>query len=87
MAGYVMWSPRYNFHMVNFPQNRRLRRIFLCLVFFLGGSGWALAAAAEFLTADHVVVHKADRRLSLYNGNKLLGEYKVKLGLSPVGTK
>ena len=87
MAGYVMSSPSYNFYMLNIFQNQRPRRVFLWLVLFLGGSGWALPAAAEFLTADHVVVHKADRRLSLYNGNKLLGEYKVKLGLSPVGTK
>jgi len=73
--------------MVNFFQNRGSTFICLWLALLLGGAGWALPAAAEVLTADHVVVHKAERRLYLYNGNKLLGEYKVKLGLSPVGTK
>jgi len=43
--------------------------------------------ASEIAPADHVVVHKAERKLYLYNGSRLLGEYKVALGLSPVGTK
>ena len=37
--------------------------------------------------ADHVIVHKAQRKLALYAGNRLLGEYKVALGLNPVGSK
>jgi murein L,D-transpeptidase YafK len=45
------------------------------------------AAAAELAAADHVVVRKAQRKLYLYEGSKLLGEYKVALGLNPVGTK
>jgi murein L,D-transpeptidase YafK len=52
------------------------------------GCGWALPAApAEIAAADHVVVRKAEHRLYLYSGDRLLGEYKVALGLSPVGTK
>jgi murein L,D-transpeptidase YafK len=43
--------------------------------------------ASEIPPADHVVVHKAEHKLFLYNGSRLLGEYKVALGLSPVGTK
>jgi murein L,D-transpeptidase YafK len=43
--------------------------------------------AEEIAAADHVVVHKAERKLYLYHGTKLLGEYKVALGLSPVGQK
>ena len=45
------------------------------------------AAATDIVAADHVVVHKSQRKLSLYSGNRLLGEYKVALGLNPVGTK
>ncbi len=45
------------------------------------------AGAAAILTADHVVVHKSKRKLALYSGDRLLGEYKVALGLNPVGTK
>jgi murein L,D-transpeptidase YafK len=45
------------------------------------------AVAGDIVTANHVVVHKAQRKLYLYNGNRLLGEYKVALGLNPVGTK
>ncbi len=45
------------------------------------------ASAAEIAAADHVVVRKAEHRLYLYSGKQLLGEYKVSLGLNPVGTK
>jgi len=43
--------------------------------------------ASEIDPADHVVVRKAEHKLYLYSGSRLLGEYKVALGLSPVGTK
>jgi murein L,D-transpeptidase YafK len=66
---------------------RHAAALWLTLSLFLG-LGWPTAATAtEFATADHVVVRKAERRLYLYNGSKLIGEYKVALGLSPVGTK
>jgi len=73
--------------MVN--QHRRIAVGSLLAIFAWagGGSGATPAAAAELVTADHVVVHKAQRRLLLYNGTRLLGEYKVALGLNPVGTK
>jgi murein L,D-transpeptidase YafK len=43
--------------------------------------------AEEIAAADHVVVHKGQRKLYLYHGTQLLGEYRVALGLSPVGQK
>jgi murein L,D-transpeptidase YafK len=45
------------------------------------------ASAEQIVAADRVVVHKAEHRLYLYNGNRLLGQYKVALGLSPSGQK
>jgi murein L,D-transpeptidase YafK len=36
---------------------------------------------------DHVVVHKADRKLFLMHGEKVVRAYKIALGLNPVGTK
>jgi len=67
---------------------RRLVGLSVALLAGLGASvGGLSAAAADLVTADHVVVHKAQRRLSLYNGSRLIGEYKVALGLNPVGTK
>ena len=36
---------------------------------------------------DHVVVHKADRKLFLMHGDKVVRSYKIALGLNPVGTK
>ena len=36
---------------------------------------------------DHVVVHKADRKLFLMHGETVVRSYKVALGLNPVGTK
>jgi murein L,D-transpeptidase YafK len=47
----------------------------------------AAASATEIAAADHVVVRKAEHRLYLYSGKQLLGEYKVSLGLNPVGSK
>jgi murein L,D-transpeptidase YafK len=45
------------------------------------------ASADEIAAATRVVVHKAEHKLYLYEGNRLLGEYKVQLGLSPTGQK
>ena len=45
------------------------------------------AVAEEILPADRVVVQKAERKLFLYRGEKLLGSYRVALGLNPQGPK
>ena len=39
------------------------------------------------LTAPRIVVKKAERRLFLYDGNKLVKTYRIGLGLSPKGDK
>ena len=43
--------------------------------------------AEELTTADRVVVVKSEHKLFLYNGSRLLGAYKVALGLNPQGHK
>jgi hypothetical protein len=59
--------------------------LLMCLVLATAArSGGALAEPA---LADRVEVHKAQHRLFLYNGDRLLGTYKVALGLNPVGHK
>jgi murein L,D-transpeptidase YafK len=71
-----------------FNQNRRPRAWSLWA--FCVGFGLISALpgfASEIAPADHIIVHKAEHKLYLYNGSRLLGEYKVALGLSPVGTK
>lgn len=45
------------------------------------------ARADTMAAADHVVVRKAERKLYLYSGSRLLGEYKIQLGLNPTGQK
>jgi len=68
----------------------RRRAVSMLLMIFAsaGGLTEALpAAAGDIVSADHVVVHKSARRLYLYRGSRLLGEYKVALGLNPTGTK
>ena len=45
------------------------------------------AWADEMAEANRIVVHKAEHKLYLYNDSRLLGEYKVQLGLSPIGQK
>jgi murein L,D-transpeptidase YafK len=39
------------------------------------------------IIAPRIVVFKADRRLELYSGDKLLRTYKIGLGLNPVADK
>src|SRR3984893_11821068 len=51
------------------------------------GAPVRVAAAEDIAAATLVVVHKAEHKLYLYSGSRLLGEYKVQLGLSPSGQK
>jgi murein L,D-transpeptidase YafK len=44
-------------------------------------------ATEDIAAADRVVVRKAEHKLYLYSGDRLLGEYRVQLGLSPAGQK
>jgi len=71
--------------------NRNRRRLLGNLrALFALAAGAAVSlpiAADEIKAADRVVVRKAQRRLYLYSGSRLLAEYKVALGLNPVGTK
>jgi len=72
--------------MGKFDRRRKFRQLWLILaVFALIRS--PCGRASDLPDADHIVVHKAERKLYLYNGNRLLGEYKVALGLNPIGTK
>lgn len=48
---------------------------------------WPRAPLAEGTVADRVVVHKADRRLELYQGDRLLRSYRISLGREPQGPK
>jgi murein L,D-transpeptidase YafK len=50
---------------------------------------WVQSGAfADVLSAaDRVVVYKAAHKLYLYQGERLLGEYRVALGLNPHGQK
>jgi murein L,D-transpeptidase YafK len=57
------------------------------LVLAAGLSGMRPALAEDIAVADRIVVHKAEHKLYLYSGERLLGVYRVALGLSPVGQK
>jgi len=45
------------------------------------------AWADQLSAADHVVVRKAEHKLYLYHGDRLLGSYRIALGLNPNGQK
>jgi murein L,D-transpeptidase YafK len=69
-------------------RRRRLARCLYTVLFLASCAAGAVRASAEgFSTADRVVVHKSEHTLALYSGQRLLGEYKVALGLSPEGQK
>lgn len=53
----------------------------LCLAAVIG------AQAASLEVADHVVVRKAERKLLLMKGERVLRSFDVALGLSPKGPK
>lgn len=69
------------------PLIARHGRRTLALAALLAAAGAAAAPTGDLTTADHVVVRKAERRLTLYRGNEVLGEYHIALGLNPVGQK
>src|SRR4051812_5290747 len=48
---------------------------------------WNAAALPIPVPAPHIVVQKAQRKLFLYSGEKLVRTYRIGLGLSPVGNK
>ncbi len=62
-----------------------------CRLLALSFAGFVAAphgALGEGLAiADHVVVRKAEHRMFLYQGSRLLAEYPIELGLNPVGEK
>jgi murein L,D-transpeptidase YafK len=66
---------------------RHLTRVLSVLLVLVAGGVIHTSAADEIATADHVVVRKSLHKLYLYSGTRLLREYKVELGLSPVGQK
>jgi murein L,D-transpeptidase YafK len=66
-------------------KSSRAASVFWALL--LMGAFLPLAGAAEMAAADHVVVRKSERKLYLYSGSRLLGTYRVELGLSPIGQK
>lgn len=53
------------------------------------GADMAIADPAQesYPSADHVVVHKAARRLDLMRGGELLRSHSIALGRNPVGHK
>jgi murein L,D-transpeptidase YafK len=59
---------------------------FLGALLIMAG-GLRPAGADEVAAADHVIVRKSEHKLYLYSGSRLLGTYKVELGLSPTGQK
>src|SRR5271155_724355 len=79
----------YRLHAIILSMNIRIRRLrakslwaalalAICAAAPLRG-----ALAEDIAAADRVVVHKAEHRLYLYSGTRLLGAYKVELGLNP----
>ena len=64
------------------PDRHRFCSLILLLSFLI-----ALPVGARITMADHVVVNKSERRLYLMQGNNVLREYKIALGLAPAGHK
>ena len=64
-----------------------MRRIILFL-FLLLLSGSAVQAQEDSnLPVDNILVNKADRKLYLKNGDKVIKQYRIALGGEPIGPK
>ena len=67
---------------------RTLRRWSLWLVLL---SSWAVVARADAYSAlpmaTRILVEKSDRRLTLFENDRVLRRYRVALGVEPVGPK
>lgn len=74
-------------YVINRSRRQFANSLCIGLATALAASGPLGAFAEEVSAADHVVVRKAERKLYLYRGDQLLGEYRVALGLNPVGHK
>ncbi|MEP6698208.1 MAG: L,D-transpeptidase family protein [Verrucomicrobiota bacterium] len=67
--------------------------LLLLLVFCLAAIGVAIAAHLNFhplprdVVADHVLVEKSARRLTLLRGGNALKTYRIALGRAPIGGK
>lgn len=68
-----------------------LRRLALAGVLCFAADGVhadrAVTAADEFPMADHVVVHKAERRLELLRDGEVFRSFPISLGANPEGHK
>ena len=83
----------HRLHAIILSMNVRIRRLrakslWAALILAISAAAPLRGALAEDIAAaDRVVVRKAQHRLYLYSGARLLGEYKVELGLNPSGQK
>ena len=73
--------------MINSSRHRLIFCLWMLAAVLSGFAAPRTCQAEESATADHVVVNKTERKLYLYHGSQLLGQYKVALGLEPVGQK
>lgn len=62
-------------------------RVLLILILGLGLTACATTRGYNGPEVTSIQVHKADRKLFLLHGNKVLETFKVKLGGNPVGPK
>ena len=73
--------------MIGVPWLQSKLRVFSVGSAARGLPGSLRARADQIAAADRVVVRKSEHKLYLYSGDRLLGSYKVKLGLAPIGQK
>lgn len=69
------------------PWHRLLPRVLALVLLAVMGTGPSPATASAIEMADRVVVRKAERRLLLMRGDRILRSFEVALGLSPKGPK
>ncbi len=63
--------------------------VILILTIFTISYSWSLTGSDKKSTlfATKVVVDKSERKLYIYNGNKIIADYHIALGKNPIGPK
>jgi murein L,D-transpeptidase YafK len=59
----------------------------LCLALALSGCSWSKFRDYSGPEVTKIVVHKAERRMTLYSGQRPVARYGIALGRNPVGQK
>lgn len=75
--------------MASFKTNLKQSYLFIPFIFLFASSGICLSSPEQSIAspADTIIIKKKQRKMELYAKEKLIKDYKISLGFSPLGPK